>query len=302
MTLSTCIVVANDAAIGNLVGFARGLGGPIIGVVVGSPDVAAAVAASGVDKVVVLDLPAGVPAEALALAAADVVAAAGPALILAAARSADRALLGAAAAGLQAPAYAGATTVRAEGETIVLERDVFGGAAAETLRVSGPVALVLDGGAEVPPGTTTPIEQVSGATLPVTVTATRPATTVRVNLAAAKRVVAAGRGVKAEADLDLIRALATAARAELACSRPLAEGQDWLPKDLYVGVSGAHVTADLYLAVGISGQLQHTVGVRNAKTIVVVNSDANAPFFKEADYGVVGDLYAVVPALTRALQ
>ena len=89
---------------------------------------------------------------------------------------------------------------------------------------------------------------------------------------------------------------------ELACSRPLAEGVDWLPKERYIGISGQHIAPELYVAVGISGQLQHMVGVRDAGVIVAVNSDKNAPVFGQCDYGVVGDLYQVVPALTAALK
>ena len=90
--------------------------------------------------------------------------------------------------------------------------------------------------------------------------------------------------------------------AELACSRPLAEGTAWLSKDRYVGVSGMHVAPDLYLAAGISGQVQHTSGMSDSKVVVAVNSDANAPIFEVADYGIVGDLYDVLPAITAALS
>ncbi len=89
--------------------------------------------------------------------------------------------------------------------------------------------------------------------------------------------------------------------AELACSRPIAEGVKWLPTERYVGVSGATIKPDLYLAVGISGQIQHMVGVSGAKTIVAINKDKNAPIFGQADLGVIGDLYQVVPALIDAL-
>ena len=111
-----------------------------------------------------------------------------------------------------------------------------------------------------------------------------------------------GRGLKTKDDLALVDALAASVKAEVACSRPVAEGLDWLGKDRYIGVSGAHISPDLYFAIGISGQLQHMVGVRGAKTIVAINTDANAPVFKEADYCLVGDLYALVPAITAALQ
>ena len=82
----------------------------------------------------------------------------------------------------------------------------------------------------------------------------------------------------------------------------LAETVDWMPKSRYVGVSGQKVRPDLYVAVGISGQMQHMAGARDARTIVAINSDGDAPIFAQADYGVVGDLHEVLPALTRALR
>ena len=120
-----------------------------------------------------------------------------------------------------------------------------------------------------------------------------------VDLGAAEAVVAVGRGLKAREDLALITDLAAAMGAELACSRPLAEGVDWVAKERYVGISGQHITPRLYLAIGISGQLQHMVGVRGAGVVVAVNKDKDAPVFRQCDYGIVGDLYQVVPALDR---
>ena len=97
-------------------------------------------------------------------------------------------------------------------------------------------------------------------------------------------------------------AVAAALGAETACSRPLAETVDWMPKSRCIGVSGQKVHPDLYIAVGISGQMQHMAGARDSKTIVLINSDAEAPIFAQADYGVVGDLTTVLPALAKALQ
>ena len=136
---------------------------------------------------------------------------------------------------------------------------------------------------------------------PLRVVEVRPKAGEPVNLAAATRVVGVGRGFADEADLRLARELAAALGAELACSRPLAEGLGWLPTERYVGVSGATIRPELYLAVGVSGQVQHMVGVNQAKVIVAINKDKNAPVFGQADLGVVGDLYDVLPALTNAL-
>jgi electron transfer flavoprotein alpha subunit len=121
------------------------------------------------------------------------------------------------------------------------------------------------------------------------------------DLTRAARIVAVGGGLRAAEDLALIEALAAALDAEVGCTRPVAEGLGWLPRDRYIGVSGAHVAPELYVAVGISGQLQHMAGCRDAGTVVAINTDPQAPIMAQADYAVVGDLYAVVPALTRAL-
>jgi len=124
----------------------------------------------------------------------------------------------------------------------------------------------------------------------------------KVDLNAARRVIGVGRGVKAKEDLAMVEQLAEAVGAEIACSRPVAEGLNWMGKDRYIGSSGAHISPQLYLAVGISGQLQHMVGVTGAETIVGINTDANAALFTQTDYGLVGDLYQLVPAITSALK
>ncbi len=129
---------------------------------------------------------------------------------------------------------------------------------------------------------------------------TRPAA--KVNLAGAKRVVCAGRGLAKQEDLALVNELAQCLQAEVACTRPLAEGLDWLPRERYIGISGATVRPDLYLGVGVSGQVQHMIGMSDSRLVVAINKDQNAPIFQQADYGIAGDLYAVVPALIKAIK
>ena len=144
--------------------------------------------------------------------------------------------------------------------------------------------------------------EVAAIPLGMTVVETNASAFDEVDLGAADRVVGIGRGLKAQGDLAMIEALAAASNAEVGCSRPVAEGLNWLGKDRYIGVSGQHIAPDLYFAIGISGQLQHMVGVRGATTIVAINSDENALVFEDADYCLVGDLYQLVPALTKALK
>ena len=122
-----------------------------------------------------------------------------------------------------------------------------------------------------------------------------------VDLSQAERIVAVGRGIKAPEHLELARALAEALGAELAASRPVCDA-GWLPMDRQIGSSGQTVAPRLYVALGISGAIQHIVGMKGARTIVAVNKDPDAPIFEVADYGIVGDLFEVVPAMVAALK
>ncbi len=121
-----------------------------------------------------------------------------------------------------------------------------------------------------------------------------------VDLTAAEIIVSVGRGIQDKENLVLIEELASALGAELAASRPICDN-GWLPMERQVGSSGQTVAPKLYLAVGISGAIQHLVGMKGSKTIIAINKDPNAPIFEVADYGVVGDLFEVVPALTEAI-
>jgi electron transfer flavoprotein alpha subunit len=122
-----------------------------------------------------------------------------------------------------------------------------------------------------------------------------------VDLSSAPRIVSVGRGIKEAENLGLIQELATALGAELAASRPICDN-GWLPMERQVGSSGQTVAPRLYLAVGISGAIQHLVGMKGSQCIVAINKDPDAPIFEVADYGIVGDLFEVVPALTEAVN
>jgi len=122
-----------------------------------------------------------------------------------------------------------------------------------------------------------------------------------VDLGSAQMIVAVGRGIKEADNLPLVRDLASALGAEIAASRPICDN-GWLPIERQVGSSGQTVAPKLYLAVGISGAIQHLVGMKGSQCIVAINKDAEAPIFEVADYGIVGDLFEVVPALTEAIK
>jgi electron transfer flavoprotein alpha subunit len=122
-----------------------------------------------------------------------------------------------------------------------------------------------------------------------------------VDLGSAQMIVGVGRGIKDASNLPLVQELATALGAELGASRPICDN-GWLPMERQIGSSGQTVAPKLYLAVGISGAIQHLVGMKGSQCVVAINKDPDAPIFEAADYGIAGDLFEVVPALTEAVR
>ena len=122
-----------------------------------------------------------------------------------------------------------------------------------------------------------------------------------VDLGAAEIIVSVGRGIKEAENIPIVQQLADALGAELAASRPICDA-GWLPMERQVGSSGQTVAPKMYLAVGISGAIQHLVGMKGSRTVVAINKDSNAPIFEVADYGIVGDLFQVVPELVEAIK
>lgn len=182
----------------------------------------------------------------------------------------------------------------------------FGGVAERVQKPRGDVAVYTVGagafeGAEASGGNA--VEDVAwvAPANPMKLVSSKPIEKSGVDLNKADIVVAAGRGFAEESELDLARALCDKLGGGLACSRPLTEGVDWLPTELYVGVSGLMLSPKAYVACGISGQMQHMVGCNRAGTMFAINKDKNAPVFKQCDYGLVGDIKDVLPALAAAL-
>jgi electron transfer flavoprotein alpha subunit len=122
------------------------------------------------------------------------------------------------------------------------------------------------------------------------------------DISTSQRLVCVGRGLARAEDLPLVQQLAEALGAELACTRPLSYEYGWLPEERMVGISGRRTSPRLMLSLGVSGQVQHTVGIMGSKVIVAVNREASAPIFKLADYGIVADLYQLAPRLTDGLR
>jgi electron transfer flavoprotein alpha subunit len=122
-----------------------------------------------------------------------------------------------------------------------------------------------------------------------------------VDLTQAEIIVSVGRGIKEQKNIEIAKALADALGGEIAASRPICDS-GWLPMDRQIGSSGQTVAPKLYLAMGISGAIQHIVGMKGARSIIAINKDAEAPIFEIADYGVVGNLFDIVPALTEEVK
>jgi electron transfer flavoprotein alpha subunit len=129
-----------------------------------------------------------------------------------------------------------------------------------------------------------------------------PKTSSTVDLEHANIIVSVGRGIGKKESIDQVMPLVKAVKGELAGSRPVCLDYQWLSEDRQVGLSGRKVKPKLYIALGISGQIQHIAGMRGSKVVIAINRDKAAPIFEEADYGIVGDLFQVVPALVTALQ
>ena len=195
-----------------------------------------------------------------------------------------------------------------EKKLLSMERMLFGGLAVQTL-----VSTTRPQMATIPPRTFDPAAPQAGkegslrelpATPPSPVKLVSRTAKVReaVDITEAKIVVCVGRGVEKKEDVELARELARVLGGEVGCSRPVAEELHWLPEEVYLGISGKKVKPDLYVGVGVSGQIQHVTGIRDAKVIFAINKDENAPIFEAADYGIVGDLYQVVPKLIQELK
>jgi electron transfer flavoprotein alpha subunit len=275
---------------------------PVDSIVIGDRALADSSARTGVRSVHWIEPVEGVPADAYAAAAADIVLGAAPGLVATTATApASRAVVGVVAARRRASVLSGVTSVSEAGDAMEVAGGAAGNAVVATWEVSGPLCAFIAPADEPPaPGVAiglTPHPDAAPRPSRVTVSAAAVAS----GLADAARVVGVGRGLRSRADLAMVEALAGSLDAELACSMPLAEDLGWLPKDRFVGRSGQQVSPRLYLAIGLSGAPQHLQGVRGAKVIVAVNSDPEAAIFRAADYGIVGDLYEVVPALTAVL-
>ncbi|MEG0696202.1 electron transfer flavoprotein subunit alpha/FixB family protein [Algoriella sp.] len=188
-----------------------------------------------------------------------------------------------------------------------VERKAFSGKGIETVAVSGKVVVtVLQNAFGTKENAVSGSEEsatvsVSDADAKVKVLSTELASTDKIDLKEAEIVVSAGRGLKGPENWGMIEELASVLGAATASSKPVAD-IGWRPHAEHVGQTGKAIAPNLYIAIGISGAIQHLAGVNGSKTIVVINNDAEAPFFKAADYGIVGDAFDVVPKFIEELK
>lgn len=276
--------------------------GPVTALVVGDRNLAETVAGSGVNEVLWVEPAKDVPAEAYAAAAAGIILADAPRLVAATAIApAARAVLGAVAVGCGASLICGVTAVSDAGDHVEIETAAAGGAVVATFEVATPLCVLVLPEDDLPlPGPEVSVIPHPEAD-PAAIRLVDQHLSQSTGLADAARVVGVGRGLRSRADLDIIQELVDQLGAELACSMPVSEDLGWLPRDRFIGRSGQQISPRLYLTVGLSGAPQHLQGVRGAKVVVAINSDPEASIFRAADYGIVGDLYEIVPALTEAL-
>jgi len=219
--------------------------------------------------------------------------------------STGKSLLGGLGIKLKAGVVSGVNSLPDIGDGFAVTKNVFAGKALATIKVNSPIKVLSLMGNSIPPqevGAEAVVESVSVADpgSPITVKEQKTVDGV-VPLPEAELVVSAGRGMKAPDNWAIIEELADTLSATTACSRPVAD-TGWRPHHEHVGQTGVAIRPNLYIAIGISGAIQHLAGVNQSKTIVVINKDPEAPFFKAADYGVCGDLFDVVPKLTESLK
>lgn len=265
--------------------------------------------AHGADKVLILPtLPPNEPLDCYVPIMVGAAEEADPDLIIVSATYRGKQIAARVAGRLDTGLCSGCTAVRVNAGQFELDRLAYGGTAVQTVACTRRPAMVtiapgLFESARITEGKPGEVKELP-APLPsvVKVLERRPKLREVKTITEAKAIVCAGRGIGKEDDLALVQELARLIGGEIACTRPLSEELHWLPEELCVGLSGVSVKPDLYLGIGVSGQIQHVTGIRNSKVIAAVNKDEKAPIFEAADLGIVGDLYDIVPKIIQALK
>ncbi len=261
--------------------------------------------AAGADKVVVLSGASAWP-ESYATAISDAVSCQQASVVLIGATPRGKDIAAKVAAKIKAGLVTEAQTVAFANDEIQTTRMMYGGLALCTESISLPALVTIAPRTFEAPA---PIDQqgelvtIEAATDErITISNVCPIEREGVDITEADRLVVIGRGLAKQEDISIAQALAAKLGAEVACSRSIAEDYHWLPVERYIGISGQKVKPELYFSLGVSGQVQHVAGIRDSKIIVAIDTNEKAPIFEAADYGIVGDLYEVVPILIEALK
>ena len=299
--MSHCLIIAtDDLRFGGMADVARKCADSVDVLAVGAAGFAQELASLGCDAVTGIVVDEGVPAEAAFADVRDAVARIAPNVVLCNDGPAARMLLGAAAGALGACVIDDVADVERQGDAAIVAHRAPNRIALERYEVAGPVACIYAGDdADVAEGSSAaPISEVHCDAPAASISAVVP--NEDTGLASADRVVSVGMGVRKES-LDAVQAFAAAADAFVACSLPVCNDRHWFPPANVVGSSHNQCSPSLYVAFGISGAPNHISGARDAKTIVAVNTDPDAPIFKAANYGIVGDAAEVAQALQGAI-
>ena len=295
---------------------AQQIGGSLTVVVPGSgvDAVAADLAAARCDRVLVIDDPAleHYTADGYVLALSALLRQETPDVAILPHTYQARDFAPALAARLNTALVTDVTAIKTDGGRLVYVRPMFQGKLSADVAASGPaphLATMQIGafrGDSAARGTSPAAVEKASVTVDAGAIRQKPEAAFKeakqaVDLSQAERIVAVGRGIKGQEHLKIAEQLAQALGAEVAASRPICDA-GWLPMDRQIGSSGQTVSPKLYVALGISGAIQHLVGMKGSRTIVAINKDADAPIFEVADYGIVGDLFEVVPAMIAELN
>lgn len=231
----------------------------------------------------------------------------GPDILLIRSSRLGKEVAGRVAQKLQAGCITDAIGLTTKGTDLVIDRYALGGntISSEIIKTRKKVISIMPRTFEAQPAPVQgEVERMDLKILPrrVQLVEQRKKTSESVNIESAETLVCVGKGVADKGDLGMLNRLCSALEGELGCTRALSSDYHWISEDRMVGISGKRCKPKLHVSIGISGQIQHTVGIMSSKLIVAINKDKEAPIFKIADYGIVGDLYQVVPKLTQKIK
>lgn len=275
---------------------ARCLGDSVVLCVAGAPAIAGLA-----DKCVHIDVPVGNIVDDAYISVIAAFDESGAQVVVAEQTMRTLSLVGRLAAAKGAAAITGVSSIDGAEATSMY----FGGEGVRTAKSSGEVAIyvIAPGAYDGAAATGTDVVEEAAFEAPAAAAVkigSEPLASSGVNLVGAERIISCGRGFAKQEDLQMVYDLAEKIGAEVGCTRPLAEGQGWFPREAYIGISGVMLAPKAAIVLGASGQMQHMVGLNAADTVIAVNKDKNAPVFNLCDYGFVGDVKDVVPALVAA--